>query len=84
MTNTKFAACGVFATLALAACSTAPPRDGTTYDKISSELKDAAANRAAREQQQSVLQSLLPPLSDRKSTRLNSSHIQKSRMPSSA
>ena len=63
MTNAKLAACGIFATLALAGCSTAPPRDGTSYDKIASELKDAAENRAAREQQQSVLQSLLPPLS---------------------
>ena len=29
-------------------------------------------------------QSLIPLMKDRKSTRLNSSHIQKSRMPSSA
>jgi MSHA biogenesis protein MshL len=54
---------GAFAAvLALGGCGTTPPRDGTTYDKISTELKDAAENRSAREQNQGVLQSLLPPL----------------------
>jgi MSHA biogenesis protein MshL len=50
------------AVLALASCSTQPPRDGTTYDKIKAELKDAAENRTAGEQKQGVLQSLLPTL----------------------
>src|SRR4051812_38129935 len=43
-------------------CSTRPPRDGTTYDKINAELKNAAENRTASEQKQGVLQSLLPTL----------------------
>jgi MSHA biogenesis protein MshL len=50
------------AVLALGGCGTAPPRNGTTYDKIAAELKDAAENRGTREQNQGVLQSLLPPL----------------------
>ncbi len=57
-------ACGAFAAvLALGGCGTTPqPRDGTTYDRIAADLKDAAENRSAREQKQDVLQSLLPPL----------------------
>ena len=59
-------------------------------------LRAAAAldnfkKRAVREKQdatkyanEALLQKLVPVLEDRKSTRLNSSHIQKSRMPSSA
>src|SRR4051812_4974711 len=56
-------ACGALAAvLAAVGCSTKPPRDGTTYDKINAELKNAAENRTAGEQKQGVLQSLLPPL----------------------
>jgi MSHA biogenesis protein MshL len=63
MTNTKYSACGILAVLALAGCGTAPPKDPTSYDRISNELKAATENRSAREQQQAVVQSLLPPLS---------------------
>src|SRR5258706_11761424 len=56
-------ACGAFAAgLELGSGSTTAPRDGTTYDKITAELKDGAENRTAGEQKQGVLQSLLPPL----------------------
>ena len=62
MKTVTFAFGAFAAVLALGGCGTAPPRDGTTYDKIAAELKDAAENRAVREQKQDVLQSLLPPL----------------------
>lgn len=62
MRNVTFAFGAFVALLALGGCGTTPPRDGTTYDKIAAELKDAAENRTAREQKQGVLQSLLPPL----------------------
>jgi MSHA biogenesis protein MshL len=62
MRTVRFAFAAFAALLALGGCGTAPPRDGTTYDKIAAELKDAAENRGAREQKQGVLQSLLPPL----------------------
>ncbi len=62
MRNVTFAIAAFAAVLALGGCSTRQPRDGTTYDKITAELKDAAENRAAGEQKQGVLQSLLPPL----------------------
>lgn len=62
MRTITFAFGAFAAVLALGGCGTAPPRDGTTYDKIAAELKDAAENRSAREQNQGVLQSLLPPL----------------------
>ena len=39
---------------------------------------------AVEAQAKKILEEKLPALKDRKSTRLNSSHIQKSRMPSSA
>ena len=47
---------------ALTGCNTAPPRNGTTYDKIGAELKEATENRAVVTQRQDVLNSLLPPL----------------------
>ena len=50
--------------------------DSAAYSQPGKEL----ATRAAR----AALPSLQRRLPDRKSTRLNSSHIQKSRMPSSA
>jgi len=62
MRTITFAVGAFGAVLALGGCGTTPPRDGTTYDKITAELKDAAENRSAREQNQGVLQSLLPPL----------------------
>jgi MSHA biogenesis protein MshL len=62
MKTVTFAFGAFAAVLALGGCSTTPPRNGTTYDKIAAELKDAGENRNAREQQQVVLQSLLPPL----------------------
>ena len=62
MTKVTFAFGAFASVLALGGCGTAPPRDGTTYDKIAAELKEAAENRAAREQTQGVLQSLLPPI----------------------
>ena len=62
MRTINLAFCAFAAVLALGGCSTAPPRSGTTYDRITAELKDAAENRATREQSQGVLQSLLPPL----------------------
>ena len=52
----------IAAALAVGGCGTAPPRDGTTYDKITAELKEATENRVAREQKEGVLQLLLPPL----------------------
>src|SRR5882672_4658702 len=62
MRTVTFACVAFAAVLTLGSCSTKPPRDGTTYDKINAELKDAAENRTAGEQKQGVLQSLLPPL----------------------
>jgi MSHA biogenesis protein MshL len=53
----------VVAISVLGGCNTRPPRDGTTYDKISAELKEAAETRAGREQTQGVIQSILPPIS---------------------
>jgi MSHA biogenesis protein MshL len=53
--------------LALSACSVAPPRNGTTYDKINAELTAASQNRAAQIKaeagaQDAVNAALLPPL----------------------
>jgi MSHA biogenesis protein MshL len=62
MKTVTFAFGAFAAVLALGGCGTTPPRNGTTYDKIAAELKDATENRTAREQNQGVLQSLLPPL----------------------
>jgi MSHA biogenesis protein MshL len=62
MRKIAFAFAAFAALFVLVGCGTAPPRDGTTYDKIAAELKEAAENRAVREQTQGVLQSLLPPL----------------------
>jgi len=62
MRTVTFACGALAAVLVVGGCSTKPPRDGTTYDKINAELKNAAENRTAGEQKQGVLQSLLPPL----------------------
>ena len=62
MRTVTFACGALAAVLGVGGCSTKPPRDGTTYDKINAELKDAAENRTAGEQKQGVLQSLLPTL----------------------
>ena len=51
----------------------------TGYGKATAELPDKKINVEIKS-----LNSKAMDLSDRKSTRLNSSHIQKSRMPSSA
>ena len=45
---------------------------------------EACAFRPITESRLAIFRDLLAPVPDRKSTRLNSSHIQKSRMPSSA
>ena len=58
----------------VAACQT-PAKDGTVCITNSKKAKAAQAG---------TLEGLLLNHPDRKSTRLNSSHIQKSRMPSSA
>src|SRR5262245_28319906 len=58
----RCACSGVVMALAFAACSTAPPPNGTTYDLINKELKEATENRAVVQQKQDVMQSLLPPL----------------------
>ncbi len=62
MRTFAFASLGLAVVAALAGCGTTPPRDGTTYDKITAELKEATENRAVLEQKQGVLQLLLPPL----------------------
>jgi MSHA biogenesis protein MshL len=55
---------GLVLLLAAAGCSTAPPRDATTYERINAEMKASAETRVIRDQQQqrSVVQSLLPPI----------------------
>ena len=62
MRTTSFAFGALAAVLVLGGCSAMAPRDTSTADRIAAELKDAAENRAVREQKQDVLQSLLPPL----------------------
>src|SRR5258706_3884053 len=54
---------GLVVLLGIAGCSTAPPKDPTTYERITAEMKGATEARIVREQQQkSVVQSLLPPI----------------------
>jgi MSHA biogenesis protein MshL len=54
---------GLVALLALAGCSTAPPKDPNTYNRIKAEMRAATEDRIAKEQQQkSVMQALLPPI----------------------
>ena len=55
MRTVTFACGALAAVLVVGGCSTKPPRDGTTYDKINAELKNAAENRTAGEQKQGVL-----------------------------
>src|SRR5258706_4502848 len=54
---------GLVVLLGIAGCSTAPPKDPTTYDRITAEMKGATEARIVREQQQkSVVPSLVPPI----------------------
>ncbi len=62
MRTFAFASLGLAVVVALTGCGTKPPRDGTTYDKIAAELKEAAEKRAVPGQKRDVLHSLLPPL----------------------
>ena len=54
---------------------------GTGYSAYSPDIAGCVATGRTREEAEREMKSAL---TDRKSTRLNSSHIQKSRMPSSA
>ena len=56
--------------------------DGTIERLVTGALSEAGAEAGAAALQALTIDTEL--LADRKSTRLNSSHIQKSRMPSSA
>ena len=57
-------------------------RHGLTIDEVSAALKGEPAFKAARSG--GILSRLFAFIGDRKSTRLNSSHMHESRMPSSA
>ena len=58
----SIACASVAVSLVLAGCSVGPAKETTTYEKINADLKDATESRAQRQQQQGVLQSLLPPI----------------------